>query len=430
MTDLQTSLIVIGGVVVVGVISYNKWQEHKARRLVERAFDLPQDDVLMREGAAPVERMEPSLAPQAPGFSNPVTPATAPVTAPVTPPAPAVVADSGELDAVAEIAAASDAASADTASQIDSAPNGMPAGQGDSAGAAVAAAPAAASAASAATSAAPAAAPAKPAPVQPELSLDPQIDCTIPVTLESPLRGEKVQAITQPLRHVGGKAVHYVGLRADGVWEDVSHGGVYHALEAGVQMANRAGALNELEYSEFVSRLRQIADTVNAELELRDMMEIIKTARLLHQFIAEYGAQLSVNVQAATAPWPLDGLLAALARQGFDLRPDGRLVMPDGDGGALFSVSTNVPANAQSTSRLTLLLDVPCVAPARDGFGAMVACARSLAARLDGVVVDDGNQPLSQGALEEIASQVAAFYREMDGVQVQAGSTRALRLFN
>jgi len=29
MTDLQTSLLVIGGVIVVGVISYNKWQEHK-----------------------------------------------------------------------------------------------------------------------------------------------------------------------------------------------------------------------------------------------------------------------------------------------------------------------------------------------------------------------------------------------------------------
>ncbi|MGI4846868.1 MAG: cell division protein ZipA C-terminal FtsZ-binding domain-containing protein [Janthinobacterium lividum] len=425
MTDLQTSLIVIGGVIVVGVISYNKWQEFKVRRAVERAFPSPHDDVLMRnDGAGVAERVEPVLAPQMPvPAAAPVAPATietggaagaagadmASVVMPGSLPA-AVDAQS----ASAQLAAASDAASVEAVDQID---GGTP-----PAGSAVLSAPA---------EAAPVVAHAvAQAPYQPDLSLDPQIDCTIPVTLETPLRGEKVLALTQSLRHVGGKGVHYVGLRADGVWEDVAIGGVYHALEAGVQMANRTGALNELEYSEFVSRLRLIADGINAELELRDMMDIIKTARLLHQFIAEYGAQLSVNVQAAREPWALDGLLAALARQGFDLRPDGRLVMPDGDGGALFSVSTNAAQNAQTTTRLTLLLDVPCVAPARDGFGAMVACARSLATRLDGVVVDDGNQPLSQGALEEIAAQVAAFYREMDGVQVQAGSTRALRLFN
>jgi uncharacterized membrane protein YebE (DUF533 family) len=38
MTDFQMSLIAAGGVFVVGVISYNKWQEYKARKSVERAF--------------------------------------------------------------------------------------------------------------------------------------------------------------------------------------------------------------------------------------------------------------------------------------------------------------------------------------------------------------------------------------------------------
>jgi hypothetical protein len=52
--------------------------------------------------------------------------------------------------------------------------------------------------------------------------------------------------------------------------------------------------------------------------------------------------------------------------------------MPDGEGGFLFSLSTNVTPAEETTARLTLLLDVPCVAPARDGFGAMVACAKAL----------------------------------------------------
>ena len=61
MTDLQMSLIAAGGVFVVGVISYNKWQEHKARKSVERAFSSEHDDVLMRTGAAPEPRQEPSF---------------------------------------------------------------------------------------------------------------------------------------------------------------------------------------------------------------------------------------------------------------------------------------------------------------------------------------------------------------------------------
>jgi hypothetical protein len=70
------------------------------------------------------------------------------------------------------------------------------------------------------------------------------------------------------------------------------------------------------------------------------------------------------------------------------------------------------------------------VAPARDGFGAMVACARSLVARLDATIVDDYNQPLSDAALTDIAGQVQDFYAEMNEADIPAGSTRALRLFS
>src|SRR3954454_2398745 len=65
MTDLQTSLMAIGGTIVVGVISYNKWQEYKAKRSVERAFSSEHDDVLMSPGpessVVNIERHEPAL---------------------------------------------------------------------------------------------------------------------------------------------------------------------------------------------------------------------------------------------------------------------------------------------------------------------------------------------------------------------------------
>ena len=63
MTDLQMSLIAAGGVFIVGVFSYNKWQEYKARKSVERAFSTDHDDVLMRPdmGSGPSARHEPSF---------------------------------------------------------------------------------------------------------------------------------------------------------------------------------------------------------------------------------------------------------------------------------------------------------------------------------------------------------------------------------
>ena len=65
MTDFELSLIAIGGTVVVGVFVYNKWQEYRAKKSVERAFSSTHDDVLMTPGVEPAVagsgRHEPSF---------------------------------------------------------------------------------------------------------------------------------------------------------------------------------------------------------------------------------------------------------------------------------------------------------------------------------------------------------------------------------
>ena len=374
MTDLQTSLMVIGGAIVVGVISYNKWQEHKAKKSVERAFSSSHDDVLMssgEEGKAPIsvtdfsaDRREPTLSSGDPAY------------------------------AVADIPLDGDETTQRAQEELDAQVDMMQQVE------------------------------------EKELPVDYLIDCTIPLALTTQLRGEKILPALQSLRHVGSKAVHFAGQHIDGGWEAITHGGIYKSLMAGVQLANRSNALNELEYSEFVMRLRQIADDFDADPDVPDMAEVMVTARSLHHFVNEYDAKLSVNIQSNGAPWSVTTLLAALERQGFDVRPEGRLVMPDGDGGVLFSLSTNVTLAEETTNRLTLLLDVPVVAPDRDGFGAMIACARSLSSRLDGTVVDDSNQPLSDTSLNEIGGQIDVFYADMEAADIPAGSNRALRLFN
>ncbi|WP_338849872.1 cell division protein ZipA C-terminal FtsZ-binding domain-containing protein [Massilia sp. W12] len=360
MTDLQLTLIAGGAVAVVAVFSYNKWQEVRARKSVERAFAGNPDDVLMQPRQEPEMDLQPHAVPAQH--------------------APA----SAQAHTAAEEGGASELAS-------ELAPKAKP---------------------------------------KPELPIDKLIDCVIKMSMEAPMRAEKLLPVLQHLRHVGNKPVHYCGLRVDGDWEPIVYGGQYAELKVGVQMASRATAMNELEYSELVTRLRQLGDEIGAEADIPDMIDVMARARSLHQFVLEHDAQLGINLASNGAPWAMNTLLLALEKQGFDVRPDGRFVMKDGAGGNLFSLSTNVTVAADTTSRLTLLLDVPCVAPEKDPFGAMTACAHSLAQRLDASIVDDSNQILSDAQLQEIAGQVQAFYIEMQGSQIPAGSTRAQRLFN
>ena len=382
MTELQMSLIG-GAVVFVGaVFAYNKWQEHKTRKSVERAFSSEHDDVLMRGDAPAVPRQEPKFDLAGAGGAGGVG-------------GKGGAGDNGEGVDRFEPAVAGTVIGNDSNDSNDS-DDQRQAGAGELATSLV----------------------------------DPLIDCLIPLALEAAARGDKLLPALHTLRHVGNKPIHYIGLAVSCDWEPIARGGVYTQLQAGVQMASRTTALNELEYSELVTRLRTLADDIGAEPEIPDMIDVMKDAKTLHRFVAGHDAQLGVNLMSNGAPWAISTLIGALEKQGFDVGPSGRYVMPDGDGGVLFSLSTNVTMGADTTSHLTLLLDVPVVAPARDGFGSMVACARTLVGRLDATIVDDSNAALTDHAIAEINGQVLEFYEEMATADIPAGSIRALRLFS
>ena len=247
--------------------------------------------------------------------------------------------------------------------------------------------------------------------------------------LLGPVRGEKVVAAFQPLHLIGNKPVHVIGQSESGDWEPVAVGGIYSALKAGMQMATRRSYMTELEFSELVAGINQLSEDLGAEPELPDMPDVMARARKVHQFITEFDAKLSINVEARGPAWMMSTLRPALQRMGMDQRPDGMLVMPDGEGGMLFSLSTNPSASGEISKLLTLLLPVSLVAPDRDAFTAMSAFAKSLSQRLTGGIVDDEGQPLSDAALAAIGNEVRSFYAAMEEAGVTAGSHLAHRLF-
>src|SRR4029077_16807743 len=64
MSDLQISLLILGAVIIVAVVAYNRIQETRFRRHAEGAFSADPGDVLMDAGNSnhtSSERIEPLL---------------------------------------------------------------------------------------------------------------------------------------------------------------------------------------------------------------------------------------------------------------------------------------------------------------------------------------------------------------------------------
>ncbi|MBP0618719.1 cell division protein ZipA C-terminal FtsZ-binding domain-containing protein [Cupriavidus consociatus] len=441
--DLQTALIVAGLVFLVLLFGYNQWQIRKARRPRELS---PEDDLPpMREpvvgqatapettarlheaGAESVQRREPTLAPGmpvAPSQPNHVAAAAA---------AAASTADADEAVAE-EVAVAVGVVQAESSAE-----------DGD---AEVVSAPAPAAAP------VPAAAPAPvPAPVAPPVAavpdgqpapavIDPLIDCIVPLHLERKASGDRILPLTGRLRRAGTKQVHIEGLRAEAnAWEPVTAGHQYEDLQVGVQLANRSGPLNALEFSEFITAVESLAEALDASADLPDMSETVANARELDGFAAGSDVQLGVNVISDGAPWSAAYVQNVATQDGLVLSRDGTRFIryqanADGVQRPLFTLQfgdTNFlrdDLTVKSGRQITLLLDVPLADQDTRPFKTVCEYGHTLAQRMGAQLVDDNMRPLTEASFIAIFGQLETLYQKLEARGMPAGSPVALRLFS
>ena len=278
--------------------------------------------------------------------------------------------------------------------------------------------------------------------IQPEKrpSLDALIDVIAMLELDAPISGEAALQAMPTTRRVASKVFLIEGLHADtGLWESVRNGQRYSAFQSGVQLANRTGALNEIEFSEFVLKTQQFADAIGAATEFPDMMEQVARARELDTFASAHDAQLSFTLKATQAAWSPGYVQQNAARLGFvpGVIP-GRLVVPAPTAGlppilglTFDSQAAMADDPAQSAIyEITLSLDVPQVDRKEEPFARMVQTALELARVMDGAVTDDNGQPLSEAAITAIARALMTLYDTLDARDLSAGSPQARRLFS
>ena len=240
------------------------------------------------------------------------------------------------------------------------------------------------------------------------------------------------------MRRAGSKPVNIEG-RADehSPWELIRTGGRYHQLRMAVQLANRAGALNEVEFSEFSNLVQTLADAVDALPELPDMMETVARARELDSFAAQCDAQLSVNVLSDGAPWSANYVQAVATQDGLLLSRDGmRFVKLDTRQNPVFMLQfgdTNFlrdDLTYKGGDLITMLLDVPVADEDLLPFRLMCDYARSIGQRIGGRVVDDQGRPLSDAALQNVDKQLLKLYERLEARGLPAGSPVTRRLFS
>lgn len=270
--------------------------------------------------------------------------------------------------------------------------------------------------------------------------LDALIDVIAPISLDAPIYGEVALTAMPATRRAGSKPFAIEGQNADSQhWEFPIAGQRYTAFQAGVQMANRVGALNEIEYSEFVMKAQAFADGINGAPEFPEMLEAVAHARELDQFASAHDAHLSFSLRAVHSAWSPGYIHQSAARYGFvpGVVP-GRMVLPSETAGLPPLLSLIFDAQAalaqdpdQSAVRdVALNLEVTYVERTEQPFARMRDIAHALAQAMDGVVTDDSGQPLPEDALNQIGTELEQLYDVLDTRDFSAGSASARRLFS
>lgn len=272
-------------------------------------------------------------------------------------------------------------------------------------------------------------------------NLDPLIDVITAIHLEAVISGDAALAAMPATRRVGSKPFAVEGLREAGSdWETPRAGQRYTVLQAGVQLANRTGALNEIEYSEFVVKTQAFADALGGTPDFPEMRDVVARARELDAFASTHDAQLRFTLHAVGAAWSTGYVVQNAARLGFIAGAlPGRMVLPSNFANLppLITLSFDSQAamaedaTTQSAMReIALSLDVPHVDKSEQPFVRMRECAKTLAIHMDGVVCDDQGQLINDVALDSIATDLEQLYHTLDLRDLSAGSPLARRLFS
>lgn len=374
MTELQMGLIALGSVAVLGIFTYNKWQERQHRQMAERVLLQPGEDILLNPDAGdnlaagtekePQERQEPALQENA-AWDEPQEDQEdhheEEVVAESIPPLSADLLSPG-VDAIAVLEL-----------------------------------------------------------VEP-----------VPATQLLDFQSEVFSPLRKPVHWVGfnknqgcWELIHAETRTS------------YRSLRVGLQMANRQGPVSAADLSLFSGGMERLADELMAMVDMPSTQQVLDQASQLDRFCADVDMQIGVNVVSQGTPFAGTKIRALAEAAGMTLGNDGVYARDNDRGNTLFSMqnfetSLFSPESLKtlSTHGLVFLLDVPRAHEGAKVYNQMLSVAKSFAESLGGILVDDNRLPLAEPQLAHILQEYVVKPQEaMEAHGVPPGSSLAVRLF-
>ena len=434
MTELQLGLIGLGASAVVGVFAYNKWQEYRHRKLAEAVFKPQHDDVLLgatppvaKVEAAPL-RSEPEIRIEEPAaVDRRVEPVFNDV--PYSDPYPT---EPG-VDEVIEIGEPALFVEEPEAPPQFVQPHAEPVVQAP-------AKPVAKPLAEPVV-AAPEELPAEvPAGAVPAELLDPRLELVVALEMVEPVAVQQILHSQREVLQRINKPVHWVGFNErNREWERLTPESTakVRRLRVGLQLVNRMGPVSEGDLTVFVNAIHALADELMAVVDMPSS-RVLDQAAEIDRFCAAVDLEIGINLVSRASAFSGTKIRALAEAAGMVLGVDGMFTRYDDDGRAQFSLqnfeSTQFSPDSVrslSTHGLTFLLDVPRVDHGERVFGQMSELAKRFADTLQGALVDDNRQPLSDSQLEHIRREfIGKPQATMASFGLPAGSPQALRLFS
>lgn len=443
MSDLLIILVVLGVLIVVGVVTFNWWQEKTFRSRIANDFKPSKRDVLIEDfqlntenfaqeriKSAKQNKLEPqpdhlserNLAQRKEPVFNDLTDDLDEAPQPYT---EQPTEDSDELEEPATEAYGSEDAQAFSGS-----PQYQPPSEGDT-------------------------------ETPPELdefiakpsaymmdqvsmpdALHPQIDLIALLYAAIPIAQAKVVGLETQFKEFPERTFAY-GLTTENEWVTIIDSKVDHTftqLAYSLQLADRGGPVNRSTLNRFQHMVETIGLDLSAHVEWQGAGDPLNNAVALDQFCIEVdktvGFHLLANNGASFHATKLRGLVEA---QGLSLSDDGRFHhnQPAPPHQLEFAVK-NFEGNAFTPSMLkssvmhgvTFQLDIPTVKSSSEVFDNMTNIAKSMAKNLDASIVDDNKKLLGDIQLEKIRQQLKVINATMIAKGIIPGSPHALRLFS
>jgi cell division protein ZipA len=232
---------------------------------------------------------------------------------------------------------------------------------------------------------------------------------------------------------------------ANGLWCDLEYedkSSEYRDICLTIQLADANGPVSESELHRFSQMSLEVAEELDRPVVFSmDFDEALATAQDLDRFRKELDVILVVSIVArsergltiTTIHREAEKLGLAYGKDNIYHRIR---KTAENQADVLFSMANmfkpgELPKddNTMHTSGLTLFMRLTAVSKPVEVYTDMVKTAKSLASRLNGVLVDQENRPISETMIISQTKSVMKMASQMDAKEIPAGSELAHRLF-